>query len=166
MSGNSSTHAGQYVPQKLTHTGRPRTRTRSIAPPPPSGTLRVGAGSPTWNSAPGEAAGADGSPEADGDGLPAIGDGLTRVRLGAGGGGGRRGGRAARAIPPFPSRAAPPATTVSLPDIGGRVPVRPSPGRSDRTLVASLARWISVMDIGHGFRARLVPAVLFATGLT
>src|SRR5512142_1565074 len=48
MSGNSSTHGGQVVCMKLTQTGLPLRLARSICPPPSWGTLRAGAGWPTW----------------------------------------------------------------------------------------------------------------------
>ena len=76
MSGNSSTHGGQYVPMKLTHTGLPRRLARSIVPPPTCGTTRAGAGSPTWNSAAVDPDG--GAPDAEADGLPrALGEGAA-----------------------------------------------------------------------------------------
>src|SRR5436190_22192290 len=49
MTGNSSRHGGQYVPMKLTQTGRPLSFARSTVSPPSSGSTRAGAGWPTWN---------------------------------------------------------------------------------------------------------------------
>src|SRR6188474_3199883 len=143
MSGNSSTHGGQFVAMKFTHTGCPRRFVRSIVPPPTCGTTRAGACSPTWNrpaavdppeagalgggdpEAPdpdGEADTAEG--EGDGDGVPIDTDGCgAGVRAAPGSG-------AKTTIPPSTSSAA--ATPASRPAridrrghmLARRVPVR------------------------------------------
>jgi hypothetical protein len=152
MSGNSSTHGGQYVPMKLTHTGRPLRFARSMVPPPTCGTTSDGAVSPTWNAAAGPADGpradadGDASPDADGVG---VGEGRSpRDAEGWGGGVGAAPGTGASSrIPPMTSAAAAmpvnrPATMESRGHmLARRVPVRTVPGASGRPTLRFRFPW-------------------------
>jgi hypothetical protein len=160
---------------KFTHTGLPRNVERSIVPPPTWATTSGGAVSPTWKPAAadppeGDGAGAlaDADAEADGDVVAGDGDGVgVAVAVGVGDAAEPASGRATTSTAMASDATRTPATRPATIDrrgpTGARVAARTVPARW-RGSAARLCRPMN--SLLAGLRARLLPAVLTAAGVS